>query len=293
MMIRGCALLNEGRAEEAERLLARLCVLMPEDTVAQAMYRMARERQEDGQTGEPPAMRERLTTGLDVPRQEASARVSRLISVLYADAGRLREDEREREELCRLAAWAFRSHSAGEQGAVLALMVMGILRTEEARGVLLDALTDPQVADGLKMAILQTLEGMGGANHCDVDIGGQFCRLAAGGVVNRPVRGHVNEIVQRVCDVLGGRFPDAPETVLAMWIPYMERYALPKRERRANAVAAALETLYYAKKGIPVDEGAVSRRWGVSPRLCLLYMRRIRRAADAMQGAANNEEENR
>lgn len=282
IMVRACALLNQGRAEEAGRLLGRLCVLKPEDTVAQGMYRLAREEQEALSMGRPCAQRERLTTGLDVPRKEASERISRLISVFYADAARLRESEnaREQEELCRLAVWAFRSRSAGEQGAVLALLVMGLIGTQEARGVLLDALTDPQISDGFKMAILQALESMGGTKGCDVDMGGRFCRLAAGGIVSRPVGSCASDIVQRVSDVLCARFPDAAEVILAMWIPYVEKYAPPKRERRANAVAAALETLYHRKKGAALDERDVAGCWGVSPRLCRLYVRRICRAMD-------------
>lgn len=232
--------------------------------------------------GRPCAQRERLTTGLDVPRKEASERMSRLISVFYADLARLREGEnaREREELCQLAVWAFRSRSAGEQGALLALLVMSLIGTQEVRGVLLDALTDPQIPDAFKMAVLQALEGMGGTRGCDIDMGGQFCRLAAGGIVSRPIDSCASDIVQRVSNALSARFPDAAEVVLAMWIPYVEKYAPPKRERRANAVAAALETLYHRKKGTAPDERAVAGCWGVSPRLCRLYMRRICRAMD-------------
>lgn len=290
MMIRGCALLNVSRAEEAGRLFGRLCVLKPEDTVARAMYRLARRERDALLSGQPCDRRERLTTGLDVTAQEATERFSRLVAALYAGAEATPADGREQEELCQLAAWAFRSHMVGEKGAVLALMVLGGMRTQAARDVLLDALTDPQIGDGLKMSMLTALEGMGGTRHCDVDMGGQFSRLAAGGIVNRPVCAHASDIVQRVSDVLCARFPDAAETVLAMWIPFVERYAPPRRERRANAVAAALEALYHRQKGTQVDEGDVARRWGVSPRLCRLYMRRILRAADEAQ---KREEEKR
>lgn len=61
-MIRGCALMNLRRFDEAKRVFARLCVILPEDTICPAYYAMAR----DEQTPE-----ERLTLGLDVPRSEA------------------------------------------------------------------------------------------------------------------------------------------------------------------------------------------------------------------------------
>lgn len=278
MMIRSCALLNLGRAEEAGRLLGHLCVLKPEDTVAQAIYRLARQEQEDMASGQTCAPRERLIMGTDVPSAEAVRRVSRLVSVLFTNEEQLRGDEQKGRELCRIAEWALRSRMAGKYGDALAVIAMSNLGTEEARNVLLDAMTDAQIADSLKWAILRTLEKMGEAEHCEMDVRGRFCSLAAGGVVSRPVGAYASEVVQRVSDALCARFPDAAETVLAMWIPYVEKYETPKRERRANAAAAALETLYHRQKGMTLDEKAAARRWRVSPRLCRLYMKRICRA---------------
>ena len=43
MLLRGCALLNLGRMDEAKRQFAQLCVLLPENTVCPYLYAMARE----------------------------------------------------------------------------------------------------------------------------------------------------------------------------------------------------------------------------------------------------------
>ena len=73
MMIRGCALMNLRRFDEAKRVFARLCVILPEDTICPAYYAMARDEQTPG---------ERLTLGLDVPRSETVNRTMRIVAAM-------------------------------------------------------------------------------------------------------------------------------------------------------------------------------------------------------------------
>ena len=165
MTLRGCALMNLRRFDEAKRVFGRLCVLLPEDTVCQAYYAMARNEQ-------PPEGR--LTLGLDVPPEEAVNRAMRIISAMAETP------LQGTRELYELSAWALRSAIAGTNTALLAMMLMSALETPEAVDVLLDALTDPQVSDGVKRAILQALTASRGFQPYDVDIGGCYVRLAAG-----------------------------------------------------------------------------------------------------------------
>ena len=107
-MLRACALTNLGRPNEASRLFGRLCVLLPENTVCEALFRMTRD-------GETPG--ERLSLGLDVPRGEAMTRAMELIAALYVKPEELAQDKAKERALCRLSAWAFRSPVAGPQVA--------------------------------------------------------------------------------------------------------------------------------------------------------------------------------
>lgn len=268
MMLRACALTNLGRLEEASRLFGRLCVLTPEDTVPQAFYRMTREGREPG---------ERLALGNDVTRQEAASRAVQLIAALYEDAEQTMDGEHA-AELCRMSAWAFRSALAGEQTAIVALLVMSAMQTESSREVLRDALTDPQVPDGLKYAILTEVVPDERFAHCDVDMGGQLVRLAAGGAsAGAPAR-KGQEIVQEAADALSADYPDAPAVLLPMWLAYLGRRHMPRTQREHRACVAALELLYHHAKGRQVEVRAVASRCGVSARLCRLYARRIGRA---------------
>ncbi|MCI7735926.1 MAG: hypothetical protein MSL26_02095 [Clostridiales bacterium] len=268
MMLRACALTNLGRLEEASRLFGRLCVLTPEDTVPQAFYRMTREGREPG---------ERLALGNDVTRQEAASRAVQLIAALYEDAEQTMDGEHA-AELCRMSAWAFRSALAGEQTAIVALLVMSAMQTESSREVLRDALTDPQVPDGLKYAILTEVVPDERFAHCDVDMGGQLVRLAAGGAsAGAPAR-KGQEIVQEAADALSADYPDAPAVLLPMWLAYLGRRPMPRTRREHRACVAALELLYLHAKGRQVEARAVASRCGVSARLCRLYARRIGRA---------------
>lgn len=278
MMLRACALTNLGRLEEASRLFGRLCILTPEDTVPQAFYRMTRE-------GKKPA--ERLTLGADVTRQEAASRAVQLITALYEDPEQA-PDEEHASELCRLSAWAFRSALAGGQTAIVALLVMSAMQTEASREVLCDALTDPQVPDGLKYAILTEVAPDERFAHCDVDMGGQLVRLAAGGTATGAPSRQGQEIVQEAADALSADYPDAPDVLLPIWLAYLNRRPIPRTQREHRACVAALELLYHRAKGRNVEERTVAVRCGVSARLCRLYARRIARAC--MDGSAGKTE---
>ena len=263
MMLRGCALMNLRRFDEAKRVFGRLCVLLPEDTVCQAYYAMARNEQ-------PPEGR--LTLGLDVPPEEA---VNRAVRIISAMAETQLQGTR---ELYELSAWALRSAIAGTNTALLALMLMSALETPEALDVLLDALTDPQVSDGVKRAILQSLTASRGFQPYDADIGGRYVRLAASALSGRTMDGEAaRTVVQAACDALAPDFPQAPKMLLPMYIAFLERNGVPKR-REHPAYAAALEYLFHRLSGRKVGLNRIAAKYGVSPRLCRTKANRILRA---------------
>ena len=263
MMLRGCALMNLRRFDEAKRVFGRLCVLLPEDTVCQAYYAMARNEQ-------PPEGR--LTLGLDVPPEEAVNRAMRIISAMAETP------LQGTRELYELSAWALRSAIAGTNTALLAMMLMSALETPEALDVLLDALTDPQVSDGVKRAILQALTASRGFQPYDVDIGGRYVRLAAGALSGRTMDGEAaRTVVQAACDTLAPDFPQAPKMLLPMYIAFLEQNGVPKR-REQPAYAAALEYLFHRLSGRKVGLNRIAAKYGVSPRLCRTKANRILRA---------------
>lgn len=263
MMLRGCALMNLRRFDEAKRVFGRLCVLLPEDTVCQAYYAMARDKQ-------PPEGR--LALGLDVPPEEA---VNRAVRIISAMAETPLQGTR---ELYELSAWALRSAIAGTNTALLALMLMSALETPEALDVLLDALTDPQMSDGVKRAILQALTASRGFQPYDVDIGGRYVRLAASALSGRTMDGEAaRTVVQAACDALAPDFPQAPKMLLPMYIAFLERNGVPKR-REQPAYAAALEYLFHRLSGRKVGLNRIAAKYGVSPRLCRTKANRILRA---------------
>ena len=267
MLLRGCALLNLGRMDEAKRQFAQLCVLLPENTVCPYLYAMARE-------GSKPS--ERLTLGLDVPREEAVNRAMRMIAALYADEQEM-DGARERE-LCRLSAWAFRSAVAGQNAAILSVLLMRTLKTEEAKQTMLDALTDPQVDDTLKYTLMQVMTSDGAFAPYDVDIGGKLVKLAASGTAKTQEGGEAaQEIVQAAADALMPDFPQAPRVLLPMYITYLERYGLPQG-REKPACVVALEYLFHELKQHQVRLSVVARRNGVSARLCRVMVRRMVKA---------------
>ena len=265
MLLRGCAMMNLGRYREAGRLFGRVCVLMPENTVSEALFRMAREEKKPV---------ERLSLGVEVPHEEAVSRAMQLVAALYIPAEDLRADHDRERLLCRYAAWAFRSQLAGDQVATVALLVMRLLDTPMAGGVLEDALTDPQVDDGFKCRVLQLLSDESGVKPYPVDMGGRYVRLAAGGSTEKGCVSRLcREIVQQAADTLSG-FQGSAKALLDMWLSYLGAYGKPRR-RHAAACTAALEYAYHAKCGRQVDLSLIAARCRVSRRLCGVYARRM------------------
>lgn len=269
MMLRGCALANLGRLREAGRFFGRVSRLLPEDTVSEALYRLCREEN-------PP--QERLVLGLDVTRQEGVSRVRELLALLYADPQEIRADRAQQRRLCRLCAWAIRSPMADSHVTTIALIMLSALNTDATREVLLDALTDPQIADSFKTAVLQVLTSREGFKPYLVDFDGRLVRLAAGGISTKPARSAQmhQRIVQRVTDALAQSFPDAPQTLLSIYLRYLERCDNPPR-RHEPACAAALEYVFHRQSGRKIAEETIAARYGVSARLCRVYIRRFQR----------------
>lgn len=269
MLLRACALMNLGRLREASRLFGRLCGLMPENTVCEAYFRMTRDGQRPG---------ERVSLGLDVPREEGVSRAMELLSLLYAQPQSLREDRAAQRSACRLCAWAIHSPMAGTHVKTAALILLCALETASADRVLMDALTDPQVGDGFKAAALQALTAQRGFRPYDVDYGGRLVRLAAGAASNRPVGETAQRIVQRVADALSPGFPDAARMLLPLFLAYLEAYGAP-RGRQEDACAAALEYIYHRRAGRQVRLRAVARRYEAPERLCTVMAWRLERLA--------------
>lgn len=272
MQLRACALVNVGRMREASRLFGRLCGLLPEDTISEYYFRATR----DGI-----GSKERLSLGLDVPRAEAAQRALTLVGGLYARSAAIAENPEEERTACRLCAWAFRSPQAGEHVAIAALMLMGAMNTPSSREVLLDALTDPQIADSFKRSVLQVLSSVNGLLPYDVDMGGRLVRVAAGGVTQQQAcaREESSVPVQRACDALSRDFPDAPSNLMPLWIDYLNAYG-PAKGVWIYACAAALEYAYHERKGQKVSLRAIARRCGVSTRMCRVCLRRLHKAQE-------------
>lgn len=269
MLLRACALTNMGRNRQAAKLFGRVSGLMPEDTVSAYYYRLVRE-------GKKPS--ERLKMGLDVPREEAILRAEQMMKHLSAEQDGTQSPQEDVGHLCRICDWAFRSPYAGAQTKTLALVLLCTLDEEQARETLLDALMNSSLSDSFKKGILQLLTAKEGFKPYIVDIDGRLVRLAAGGVSSKAVAGTVNSrIVQLAADVLAPAFPDAPGVMLKLFLAYLDRYEHPKK-RHEQVCAAALECVYHMHHGRQVDVPVIARRWGVSPRLCRVYTRRLKRS---------------
>ena len=271
MKLRACALINLGRMKEASRLFGRLCGLLPEDTICEFFYKLSREGK---------AQTERFSLGVDVTHEEGVNRAAELISMLYTSPDSICAAPESLQRVCRLCDWAFHSPMAGAHTKTVALILLTAMPADEAREVLLDALTDPQLADSVKLNILQVLTAKEGFRPYCVDVGGKLVHLAAGGISTQPAsRSQANsQIVQRACDALGGVYPDAPQAMLKMFLAYLEAYPQPKG-READACAAALEALYHRQAGRHVDERRIAARNGISMRLLHLMLRRLERCA--------------
>jgi len=283
MLARACALANMGRLREASRLFGRLCGLLPEDTVCEAYFRLMREEK---------APQEHLGLGLEVPHEEGVNRATELLEMLYEDPKEIAADPVKLRTACRLGAWAIRSQIAGPQVTTVALVLLSGIETDMARHTLLDCLTDPAVADSIKMSVLQVLTAKEGFKPYHVDFGGQLVRLAAGGVSSQPVRGsEANaKAVQRVSDALAPEFTDAPRVLLPLYLEYIKVYEQPKG-RKEDACAAALEYQYHQLSGHPVGMETIAARWGVSPRLSSVFVRRFQEIITRMRESKNTSED--
>ena len=269
MKLRACALINLGRMKEASRLFGRLCGLLPENTVCEFFYKLSRE-------GKAPA--ERFSLGVDVTHEEGVSRAAELISKLYVSPDEICAQPASLERVCRLCDWAIHSPMAGSHTKTVALILMTAIPADEARMVLLDALTDPQLADGVKLNILQVLTARDGFRPYCVDVGGRLVHLAAGGISTQPQScSRANsQVVQRASDALSEAYPEAPQRVLDMFLRYLAVYPQPKGQE-ADACAAALEALYHRQAGRHVDEREIAERNGISNRLLNRMLRRFER----------------
>lgn len=267
MMICACALINTKQEKQAERLLGRLCGLLPEDMVCESYYKRLR----DGGS-----FSERLSLGVDVTRDDGIQYTSELIAALCNDLETIAQDKTHCTRLIRLCDWALHSPMAGGTAKTAALVLLASIPTERAKDVLLDTLMDQMLADSFKLNALQLLTAKYGFEPYDADIGCKLVRLAAGGIVNQPVRtSEANSaLVQRVADSLSARHPDAPQMLLSMFLTYLDAYGRPARNHE-NACSAALECWYLSSKGLALDMASVCRRYGVSVRLMRMYLRRF------------------
>lgn len=273
MKLRACALVNLGRMKEASRLFGRLCGLLPEDTVCEFFYKLSRDS--GTQT-------ERFSLGIDVTHEEGVSRAAELISMLYVSPEAICSEQETLHRVCRLCNWAFHSPMAGSHTKTVALILLTAMPADEARQVLLDALTDPLLADAFKLNALQVLTAKEGFKPYCVDIGGRLVRLAAGGVSTQPAQSSQanSQIVQRASDALSGAYPDAPQAILNMFLRYLEIYPQPKG-REEDACAAALELLYHRQSGRHVDEQELAERNGITMRLLHRILRRFERCMQA------------
>ena len=279
MMMRACALTNLGRLQEASRLFGRICGLLPEDSVSESLYRMTR-------SGSAP--KERLIMGLDVTAGEAEERITRLIVELQGDGKGIEEDPERLRHLCRISAWAIRSPLAGRHGALMAIMLMNGVDAPAALEVLLDALMDPAVGDGIKMALLQVITSKHGVHPYYADVGGRLTRVAAGGSSGSVRTPTGQAVVQHAADRLMAKFPDSPSVMLDMWIAYLDVYGAPEK-KHMDTCSAALEALYHEASGRHVSIRAITGPLGVSPRACRHYVRRIKKAVARRR--LNNDEQ--
>lgn len=170
MVLRGCALMNLGRMREASRILGRAYGLVPENTVCEAYYRMARE-------GTIPE--QRLDLGTDVDHQESFRRMSELMKHLaMVQSGQL-PDASQTRELCRLCAWAIESAMVGAQVKTAAVILLVQMGSDAAHEVLEDCLMDARMDDRFKLSVFRILTGIQELKPYWVDLGGRLVRLSA------------------------------------------------------------------------------------------------------------------
>lgn len=275
MMMRACALTNVGKLKQAGRVFGRICGLLPQNSAAAYFYHQIK-------LGQQPT--ERLALGLDVPREEGILRAKTLISKLYSDPSLIDDQQDQVQETVMLCNWAMHSPLCGSYTKTVALIVLGALEDPEAKEALLDCLTDPQLDQSMKMAVLQILTSKEGFKPYLVDIDGHLVRLAAGGMAPHPVKyadAH-SGAVQKAADSLATHFPDAPQKILELYLEYMRTFKQPKRSEE-DVLAAALEYVYHIHMGRSVRIYEIAKRYHVSKRLCGIYVRRVMKHAKTDQ----------
>lgn len=269
LALRACAFANIGCIAAAKQHFARLSALVPKNTVYPAYLHALDEGN---------AFSERLIMAQDVMPDEAMSRCMRMVSLLHEDPDAVRADQETVSEISRLCAWALHSEMAGENITMIAIILLSVVNTDETRRVLFDALTDPRLDENCKRSVLQAV-----CAHCEqrpayVDLCGRFERLAAGAATTIMCGAQkCQSVVQRGASRLMPLYPDAAQTLLEMWVAYLNRYGAAKG-RMADACAAALEYAYHIRAGRTVRMDPIARRAGVSRRLALLCARRILRA---------------
>ena len=267
MMLRACAYINRGNWKSAEHLLARLCGLLPENSICESYYRLVRDQHH---------FEERLSIGADVVREEGIERAAELIKLLYADPKEIDEDDSLCMKVCRLSDWAFFSPMAGPSTKMAALAVLAGLQSVEAKEVLLDLLLSPHLSDSLKLSALQVLTAKDGFYPYDVDMNGRLVRLAAGGVSTETVRSREanSRIVQCVADRLENKDAGAAQMLLDMYLAYVNVYGQPDKKHE-KPCAAALEYWYMSSKERTVDAHRIAASYGVSTRIMHVYLQRF------------------
>jgi len=269
MMLRACACMNCGHIQEASRILGRLCGLLPENSVCESYFRQLRN-------GNYP--HEKLALGLDVTHDEGVQRGADLISKLYISPEEIAADSQIHLNTCRLCDWAIRSQMVGAHTKTVALILLCALGTEQADGVLLDALTDPGIADSFKLSILQLLTNAKGFQPYYVDMNGGLTRLVAGGVSEQPVHASQanSRIVQRAADALMSKDSRAPQVLLDCFLHYLQRYGQPKKYHE-DACCAALEYVYRKQNDVNTDPACIARKHAVHRRKMMWFVRRFER----------------
>ena len=275
MMLRACACINCGHMQEAGRILGRLCGLLPENSVCESYFRQVRN-------GIYP--HEKLALGLDVTHEEGVQRGADLISKLYISPEEIVADAQVHLNTCRLCDWAIRSQMVGAHTKTVALILLCALGTAQADGILLDALTDPGIADSFKLSILQLLTNAKGFQPYYVDMNGGLTRLVAGGVSEQPVHaGQANSrIVQRAADALMHKDSKAPQVLLDCFLQYLQRYGQPKKHHE-DACCAALEYVYKNQYGVNTDPTCIARKHGVHCRKMMWFVRRFERCKSKLE----------
>lgn len=266
-ILRGCALINVDKMTEASRLFGRMCGLLPEDTICQAYYRMAREE------NRPP---HRLDLGMDVDGREANGRMVKLLEHFTArQLGQELTADAERD-ICRKCAWAIESSMVGAQVKTVAVILLAGMKSDVAQEVLADCLMDAHMDDQFKLSMLKILTAIEGFKPYWVNLNGKIVRLAAGAVSNQPVQSATSgqKIVQRAADELIRKYPDAPEVLVRAYLKYVERYAEPQKREEAVFVST-LVYAYHRIFGNPISLKTVARKYGHSGRRCAKYARRM------------------